>query len=82
MQLRDRAQGSGADVHGTEGDQGRQEINPFFLQVTCPVCKASIRERCIDLRGDKRRRIVLADRVHWRREHKAVKRVTDRLRGK
>ena len=30
MQLRDRAQGAGTDVHGAEGDQGRQEVDNIF----------------------------------------------------
>ena len=35
MQLRDRTQGSGTDVHGTEGDQGREEVDPKVnMQVT------------------------------------------------
>jgi hypothetical protein len=83
MQLRDRAEGTGPDVHGAEGDQGRgKEVNLFFLKVTCPVCKAKVDEKCFDLRGDKRRRIQWDEAVHWRRERKAVDTVVRRLTGK
>ena len=79
MQLRDRAQGAGTDVHGAEGDKARENLR-YLISVPCPVCRAKVGELCHQSMGH-RKRLYWDAAVHWRRERNVVRKVTSRLRG-
>lgn len=85
MQLRDRAEGASAALHGSAGNQGgrkeRLELVKNLQQWFCPTCKAKPGQKCFEWTSAKQR-MEWDEAVHWARSREPVRRVVARLEGK
>lgn len=81
MQLRDRAEGAGAALHGSAGNQGRREEISNALRFKCPRCFARRGRKCITWTSAKSCMEWDAI-VHVERARLAANAVIARLQGK